>query len=80
MVAGARDGAEKIGAPFGSEGAGSSDQVSFSRRGIHATLLNWSTIGPIHTTADTVARITAESLRTIGRVAALMTLEMAAGR
>ena len=80
MVARARDAAEKIGAPFGSEGAGSSDQVSFSRRGIHATLLNWSTIGPIHTTADTVARITAESLRTIGRVAALMTLEMAAGR
>lgn len=80
IVAYARDAAERLGVPFEAEGAGSSDQASFTRRGIPATLLNWSSIGPIHTTADRVDRISAESLRTIGRVAALMTLEMAAGR
>lgn len=80
IVARAREAAERLGASFESEGAGSSDQASFLRRGIPATLLNWSSIGPIHTTADTIDRISEESLRTLGRVAALMALEMAAGR
>jgi hypothetical protein len=80
IVARARAAAERLGVPFESEGSGSSDQASFTRRGIPATLLNWSSIGPIHTTADTIDQISAENLRTLGRVAALMTLEMAAGR
>lgn len=80
MVGRARTAAERLGYAFESEGSGSSDQVTFARRGVPATLLNWSTIGPIHTTADAIDRISAESLRIIGRVAALMTLEMAAGR
>lgn len=80
MVGRARAAAERLGIAFESEGSGSSDQASFTRRGIPATLLNWSSIGPIHTTADTIDQISAESLRTLGRVAALMTLEMAAGR
>lgn len=80
IVIRARTAAERLGVPFESEGSGSSDQASFTRRGIPATLLNWSSIGPIHTTADTIDQISAESLRTLGRVAALMTLEMAAGR
>ncbi len=80
IVARARLAAERLGVAFESEGSGSSDQASFVRRGIPATLLNWSSIGPIHTTADTIDQISAESLETLGRVAALMTLEMAAGR
>ncbi|MGH2378981.1 MAG: M28 family metallopeptidase, partial [Candidatus Limnocylindria bacterium] len=80
MVDRAEAAAERLGVPFEGDGSGSSDQLSFVRRGIPATLLNWSRIGPIHTTADTIDLISPESLRTIGRVAALMTLEMAAGR
>lgn len=80
IVGRARTAAERLGIAFESEGSGSSDQASFTRRGIPATLLNWSSIGPIHTTADTIDQISAESLRLLGRVAALMTLEMAAGR
>lgn len=80
IVARARSAAERLGVPFESDGGGSSDQASFLRRGIPATLLNWSSVGPIHTTADTIDQISAESLGTLGRVAALMTLELAAGR
>jgi hypothetical protein len=80
IVGRARTAAERLGVAFESEGSGSSDQASFTRRGIAATLLNWSSIGPIHTTEDTIGRISAESLETLGRVAALMTLEMAAAR
>jgi Zn-dependent M28 family amino/carboxypeptidase len=80
MVARARRAADQLGVAFQSTGSASSDQLSFSRRGVHATLLNWSNIGPIHTTADTIDRLSANALRTIGRIAALMTLEMAAGR
>ncbi|MEK7860352.1 MAG: M28 family peptidase [Chloroflexota bacterium] len=80
MLQRARRAAEQLGIPFTPGGRASSDHVSFARRGVHATLLNWSDIGPIHTTSDTIAAITPERLRAIGRVAALMTLEMAAGR
>lgn len=80
MVARARRAGEALGVTITSTGSGSSDQLSFSRRGVHATLLNWSSLGPIHTTEDTIDRIEAEHLRTIGKIAALMTLEMAAGR
>jgi len=72
--------AEALGVPFSRGGRGSSDQASFARRGVPATLLNWSSIGPIHTTADTIDLVTAERLGIIGRVAALVTLELAAGR
>ena len=72
--------AERIGAPFVRGGRGGSDQESFNRRGVPGTLLNWADIRTIHTVDDTVDRITVENLRTIGRVAALVTLEMAAGR
>lgn len=80
MVRRAERAAEALGLPIEAEGRGSSDQASFAGRGIPATLLNWSSVGPIHTTADTVDLIAARSLELIGRVAALMTLEMAAGR
>jgi Zn-dependent M28 family amino/carboxypeptidase len=80
MVRRVQSAADRLGAPFARGGRGSSDQESFSRRGVPATLLNWSDIGSIHTTADTIDRVTPERLRTIGRVAALVALEMAAGR
>ena len=72
--------AEALGVAFERGGRGSSDQASFSRRGIPATLLNWSDIGVIHTTADTIDKVSAERLRTIGRVAVLVALELAAKR
>ena len=72
--------AERLNVPFVRGGRGSSDQESFSRRNVPATLLDWADIGIIHTTADTLDKVTAERLRTIGRIAALVALEMAAGR
>ncbi len=79
MVDRVRAAAERLGVAIG-RGGGSSDQVSFTRRNVPATLLGWTENGPIHTTADTIDAITPERLRTIGRVAALVALEMAAGR
>ncbi len=72
--------AERLGVPFVRGGRGSSDQESFARRNVPATLLDWSDLGIIHTTADTIDKVSADRLRTIGRVAALVALEMAAGR
>lgn len=72
--------AERLGVGFVRGGRGGSDQESFNRRGVPGTLLNWADIRTIHTTTDTIDKITADRLRTIGRVAALVVLEMAAGR
>jgi hypothetical protein len=72
--------AERLDVPFQRGGRGGSDQTSFERRGIAGTLLNWADIRVIHTTDDTIEKILPERLRTIGRVAALVVLEMAAGR
>lgn len=80
MVQRVQKAAERLNVPFVRGGRGSSDQESFSRRNVPATLIDWSDIGIIHTTADTLDKVTAERLRTIGRVAALVALEMAAGR
>lgn len=74
------DAAERLGVPFDPGGFPSSDHKSFVNRGIHATLLNWSGGSPIHTTRDTIDRIDADRLRDVGRVAALVALEIAAGR
>ncbi len=80
MVQRVQKAAERLNVPFVRGGRGSSDQESFSRRNVPATLVDWSDIGIIHTTADTLDRVTADRLRTIGRIAALVALEMAAGR
>jgi hypothetical protein len=72
--------AARVGVGFTRGGRGSSDQESFARRNVPATLLNWSDIGVIHSTADTIDKITTDRLRTIGRIAALVALEIAAGR
>jgi hypothetical protein len=80
MVRRVQRAADRLGVAFARGGRGSSDQESFSRRNVPATLLNWSDIGVIHSTTDTIDKISAERLRTIGRVAALVALEMAAGR
>jgi hypothetical protein len=80
MVRRVQRAAERLGVPFARGGRGSSDQESFSRRNVPATLLNWSDIGVIHSTADTIDKVSADRLRTIGRIAALVALEMAAGR
>jgi len=71
---------ERLGVTFVRGGRGGSDQESFNRRGVPGTLLNWADIRGIHTTADTIDTVSADRLRTIGRVAALVVLEMAAGR
>ncbi|MBM4433928.1 MAG: M20/M25/M40 family metallo-hydrolase [Chloroflexi bacterium] len=80
LVERVRRAAEHLGVAFSRGGRGGSDQESFSRRGIPGTLLNWSDIRTIHTVDDTIDKITADRLRTIGRVATLVVLEMAAGR
>lgn len=80
MVERVQRAAERVGVPFTRGGRGGSDQESFTRRNVPATLLNWSDIGVIHSAADTIDKITPDRLRTIGRVAALVALEMAAGR
>lgn len=72
--------ADRLGVGFSRGGRGGSDQESFNRRGIPGTLLNWADIRTIHTVDDTIDKITADRLRTIGRVATLVILEMAAGR
>jgi peptidase M28-like protein len=79
MVDNVRAATGRLGVAFG-RGGGSSDQTSFTRRNVPATLLDWTDNGAIHTTTDTIDKITPEHLRTIGRVAALVALEMAAGR
>lgn len=58
---------------------GTSDQASFSRRRVEAMQLLWSDVGPIHTTRDTVAQVTAERLGRLGRVAGRIVLELARG-
>jgi hypothetical protein len=80
MVQRVQQAAERLNVPFVKGGRGSSDQESFSKRGVPATLLDWGDIGVIHTTGDTLDKVTADRLRTIGRIAALVALEMAAGR
>ncbi len=80
MVRRVQRAAERVGAPFARGGRGGSDQESFNRRGVPATLLNWSDIRVIHSTEDSVEKIDADHLRTIGRVAAVVVLEIAAGR
>lgn len=72
--------AGRLGVAFSRGGRGGSDQESFNRRGVPGTLLNWSDVRTIHTVDDTIDRITPERLGTIGRVAAVVILEMAAGR
>lgn len=79
MVDRVRAATERLGVAFG-RGGGSSDQTSFTRRNVPATLLDWTDNGPIHTTTDTIDKITPEHLRTIGRVAALVALDLASGR
>ncbi|MBI2324054.1 MAG: M20/M25/M40 family metallo-hydrolase [Chloroflexi bacterium] len=79
MVERVQRAAERLGLSFARGGRGGSDQESFNRRGVPGTLLNWSDIGTIHSTDDTIDKITADRLTTIGRVAALVVLEMAAG-
>ena len=80
MVQRVQKATELLNVPFVRGGRGSSDQESFSKRSVPATLLDWSDIGIIHTTADTLDKVTLDRMRTIGRVAALVALEMAAGR
>ncbi len=80
MVRRVQRAAERVGVPFSRGGRGGSDQESFNRRGVPATLLNWSDIGAIHSTEDVIDKIDADHLRTIGRVAAVVVLEIAAGR
>jgi hypothetical protein len=80
MVERVQKAAGRLGVPFARGGRGSSDQESFSRRGVPAALVDWSDIGVIHTTADSLDKVSADRLRTLGRIAALVALEMAAGR
>lgn len=58
---------------------GSSDHASFLRRRVEVMHILWGATGPIHTTGDTAASVTAERLGTIGRVAGRVVLELARG-
>ncbi|MBM4421477.1 MAG: Zn-dependent exopeptidase M28, partial [Chloroflexi bacterium] len=72
--------AEAEAVPFTSGGrGGGSDQASFTRRRIPATMIAWTSTGPLHTTADVPAIVEQAKLDAVGRVM-LRTIGSLAGR
>ncbi|MEA2662094.1 MAG: hypothetical protein QOH08_1666, partial [Chloroflexota bacterium] len=57
---------------------GGSDHLSYTRRGVPASLLSWTDFTGFHTTHDTVATVTARHLAMAGQVATQAVLELAA--
>jgi len=70
--------ASRNGITFRATGSGGSDQQSFARRGVPATLVLWSDY-ILHTTSDTVAKVDAAHLQRAGDVVAQVALELARG-
>lgn len=76
LAAKARRAAEAEGIAIGPS-RGSSDQASFARRRVEVVHLLWADVGPIHTTRDTAASVTADHLGGAGRVATRLVLDLA---
>ena len=70
--------AERDGVTFRQSGAGGSDQSSFSKRGVPATLVLWSDY-ILHTSADTVAKVDVSHLQRAGEVVTAVALDLARG-
>ena len=70
--------ADRAGIPFRTTGPGGSDQTSFNRRGVPATLILWSDY-ILHTTADTASSVDVAHLQRAGDVVTQVALELARG-
>jgi peptide/nickel transport system permease protein len=71
--------ADHLGFSFGyTPSVGGSDHLSYTRRGVPASILSWTDFGPLHTTRDTIDTVTAQHLAMAGEVATQTVLELAA--
>jgi len=71
--------ADHLGFSFGyTPSVGGSDHLSYTRRGVPASILSWTDFGPLHTTRDTLDTVTAKHLAMAGEVATQTVLELAA--
>ena len=70
--------AQRLGVPFRGVGSGGSDQQSFSKRGVPATLILWSDY-ILHVTTDTVDKVDLRHLQRAGDVVSQVALELARG-
>jgi peptide/nickel transport system permease protein len=71
--------ADHLGFSFGyTPNVGGSDHLSYTRRGVPASILSWTDFGPLHTTRDTLDTVTPQHLAMAGEVATQTVLELAA--
>ena len=71
--------ADHLGFSFGyTPSVGGSDHLSYIRRGVPASILSWTDLGPLHTTRDTLDTVTPAHLAMAGEVATQTVLELAA--
>jgi peptide/nickel transport system permease protein len=71
--------ADHLGFSFGyTPNVGGSDHLSYTRRGVPASILSWTDFGPLHTTRDTLDTVTPQHLAMAGEVATQAVLELAA--
>ena len=70
--------AQRNSVPFRGVSGGGSDQQSFSKRGVPATLILWSDY-ILHTTADTVDKVDLRHLQRAGDVVSAVALELGRG-
>ena len=70
--------AQRLNVPFRAMSGGGSDQQSFSKRGVPATLVLWSDY-VLHTTADIIAKVDVGHLQKAGDVVTAVALDLAKG-
>lgn len=70
--------AQRAGVPFRAISGGGSDQQTFSKRGVPATLVLWSDF-ILHTTQDTIAKVDVSHLQKAGDVVSVVALDLAKG-
>ncbi|HEX6061855.1 MAG TPA: M28 family peptidase, partial [Candidatus Limnocylindria bacterium] len=71
--------ADHLGLSFGyTPSVGGSDHLSYTRRGVPASILSWTDFGPLHTARDTLDTVTPKHLAMAGEVATQTVLELAA--
>jgi ABC-type dipeptide/oligopeptide/nickel transport system permease subunit len=71
--------ADRLGYSLGyTPNVGGSDHLSYTRRGVPATILSWTDFGRFHTTRDTVDTVTPQHLAMAGQVATQTVLELVA--
>ena len=71
--------ADRLGYSFGyTPNVGGSDHLSYTRRGVPASILSWTDFGGFHTTRDTLDTVTSKHLAMAGQVAMQTVLELVA--